>query len=289
MNSANTFLNFIGYSNLFLAFCVFCSTWQVELVFHEHSDSAFLFATINFIATFCLYNAQRIFQSFKSNDDERLLWYRKNKYYIFILIVFLILTFSKLILRTLLTYQETAIIYGILVVFSLLYFLPPFEFRKLPFLKGFYIALAWVTANAIIPLLFRGEIYQGITSLQKKHWGYVLSQFFFISAICIPFDIRDMAKDKKSNVESIPILVGLKTSKLIAIFLLSIYLLLAFSMNIKNLFLIRCFVFLVSALGVIFSEQNRHRYFYIYCIDGLIVFQTILLKFFLEELLHGTQ
>ena len=281
MKFVTTILDLVGYSNLFLAFCVYCSTLQVGLLFHEHSDSAYLFATINFLATFCLYNVQRIFQSFQSTNDERLLWYRKNKYYIFILVVFLIFSFSNLILKILFTYKEATLIYSTLVIFSLLYFLPPFEFRKIPFLKGFYIAFAWVTANAIIPLLFLGESYRGIIYLQKEHWAYVLSQFFFISAICIPFDIRDMTKDKVSNVGSLPILLGLKKSKMIAIFLLSIYALLAFSMSIKNLFLVRCFVFMVSALGIVFSEQSRHRYFYIYCIDGLIVFQTILLKIFL--------
>ena len=94
-------------------------------------------------------------------------------------------------------------------------------------------------------------------------------------------DIRDIEKDRAENVKSIPVLLGIKKSKIIGILLLSLYLIMAFFIEVKSLIFIRGIVFILSATIIWFSEPGRHRYYFIYLTDGLIIVQTILLFIFL--------
>lgn len=278
----SNFFNFIGYSNLFLAITVFCSTFQGGLIFERAIQPCFLFALVNFLAAFFLYNTQRIFQSFKATSDERLLWYSRNKKYIYTIAFVFILVFTRLTYTILTTYKESFFLYGITGIISLIYFLPPFELRKKPFLKSFYIALAWVLVCVVLPFLYNEENYEGPGHFNKDQWLYILSQFCFIAAICMPFDIRDIEKDRTEGVRSIPVIIGIKKSKIVAITLMLIYLVLAFFIEIKSLVFVRGLVFVASVLVIVFSEPQRHRFYFIYLADGLIILQSVLLFIFLK-------
>lgn len=274
---AKSSLDFLGYSNLFLAFAVAFSTIQGGFIFNYASRSATYFSLVNFVAAFFLYNLQRIFQSTLPTTDSRLLWYRKNKKWIFTIAVLLAAVFAGNIWDIFLTFKEGLIVYGVCALLSILYFLPPFNLRKIPCLKQFFIALIWVIVCVFIPLLFEASEFKGLSNFGKSEWLYIASQFCFISALCIPFDIRDAEKDKEEGTKSIPVVLGLQQSKVIAIILLLIYLVLAFFIDIKSLVGIRGMVFLVSVTAVYFSNPNRHRYYFIFLVEGIIVLQTVLL------------
>ncbi len=275
------FFDFIGYSNLFLAFGVFFSTFQGGLIFDHAVQPGFLFAIVNFFAAFSLYNAQRIYQSFKPTTDERLLWYRRNKKYIFTLGILFILVLARTLFTIFEVYQKSILIYCGIGLISVAYFLPPVELRKKPFIKSFYIAFAWVIVCVVIPFMFEQENFTGLKHFQKDEWLYIISQFCFIAAICMPFDIRDIEKDTADNVRSFPVLIGIQKSKLFAIGLMVLYLILAFFIEVKSLVVVRGLVFLASVLVIWFSETSRHRYYFIYLADGLIILQTLLLFIFL--------
>lgn len=282
MNLLFKVLDFLGYSNLFLAFGAFCSTLQGSFLFSNSKESSYAFAIVNFSAAFTLYNAQRIYQSYSPKTDRRLLWYGNHNKLIYFIEIILFVLFAKFIFITFLTFKESIFVYTISGVISILYFLPPFEFRKLAFIKIFYIALIWVIVCTIIPLLFHGNLYQSIKYFTVDNWVYIFSQFFFIAAICIPFDIRDLDKDKADNVKSIPVLLGVNKSKVFGLILLLIYLVLAYFIEIKSLFPIRGIVFFISVIVLYLSQPSRHRYYYIYFADGLIILQTVLLYLFLN-------
>jgi 4-hydroxybenzoate polyprenyltransferase len=270
-------LDFFGYSNLFLAAAVFCSTLQGGFIFNHAREPAFYFSVFNFIAAFFLYNLQRIYQSTLPTLDARLIWYRKNKKWIFTIAILLLIVFGELIWKIFCTYKEGMFVYGICAFISILYFLPPLNLRKLKFMKQFYIALIWVMVCVVIPFLFDEETFFGLSYFDKDEWLYIVSQFCFIAALCIPFDIRDVEKDKEENTNSLPVSVGIKNSKYIAIGLMLVYFVLSFFIETKSLVGVRGIV-LVVATGVIwFSRPDRHRYFYTYLADGVIILQTILL------------
>lgn len=276
------FLDFIAYSNLFLSLAVFCSTFQAGFIFNYSKTSSFLFGIVNFLAAFVLYNAQRIYQSLNPEAENRLLWYQKNKKYIFTLFFVFAFVFSRLIYAVFSMYYQAFFIYLVLTPLSLIYFLPPFELRKKSFLKSFHIAFIWVIVCVIVPLLFEEDGYKGLADFKKDELLYALSQFCFIAAICIPFDIRDYEKDKHQHVNSLPVLTGIKKSKYTAFLLLIVYLSLSFFIETKNLILIRGGVFTASIIVVAFSEPKRHRYYFMYLTDGLIILQSLLLFILLK-------
>ncbi len=160
-------------------------------------------------------------------------------------------------------------------IISIFYFLPPFALRKMPVFKIFIIALVWVFSNAFIPLLYN-EFHFSLSHLNRAEWMYLASQFCFIAAICIPFDIRDIKADSKNSVRTIPAVYGINRAKTIGILLLLAYMSLA--TNTQQLMI--CFA--TGVLGIVliyFSSEHKHRYYYSVFVDGLIILQFILSMF----------
>lgn len=278
---AKSSLDFLGYSNLFLAFAVFCSTIQSGFVFNNVSSSSVHFSVVNFLAAFFLYNLQRIYQSSYPTTEQRLLWYRKNKKWIFTIAILFCVLLLQRVWDIFIMYKEGIFIYCVCGLISIFYFLPPFNLRKIPGIKQFYIALVWVMVCIIIPFMFHFKEYSGMENFTKDGILYIISQFCFIAALCIPFDIRDMEKDKEEGTKSLPVILGLQKSKWVAIVLMLIYFILAFFIETKSLVGVRGIVFLVSVIVIYFSNPNRHRYYFIYLTEGIIILQTVLLGWWL--------
>lgn len=278
---AKALLDFIGYSNLFLAFAVFCSTIQGGFIFKESIDPSISFSFLNFTAAFCLYNLQRIYQSALPTTDARLLWYRRNKKWLFTIGILMALGFTETAWNIFITYRQGIFVYCICALLSIFYFLPPFNLRKIAGLKQFYIALIWVLVCIVIPFMFEEEHFTGAMYFQKDQILYIISQFCFIAALCIPFDIRDVNKDREEGTQSLPVILGVKQSKFIAMFLMTIYFVLAFFIETENLLTTRGIILLVAIAAIYFSEPKRHRYYCIYFVEGIIILQTILLAYLL--------
>ena len=146
-------------------------------------------------------------------------------------------------------------------------------------IKQFEIGFVWVVVCCVIPLMFHDNSYSGIVSITKDEWLYIVSQFCFISALCIPFDIRDQEKDRKEGTHSLPVVLGIQNSKWVAIGLMGIYLMLAFFIEERDLLLIRGIIFIISILLIANTTPQRHRHYFIYLTDGIIILQTLLLYF----------
>lgn len=176
-------------------------------------------------------------------------------------------------------YTQGIFIYCFCAFLSLLYFLPPLSLRKTKMMKQFAIAFVWIAVCIVIPFMFHNNVYTGIKAFTKDEWLYIVSQFCFISALCIPFDIRDVEKDKQEGTQSLPVALGIQNSKLVAIGLLLIYFVLAFFIETRSLVPVRGLILVVSAIVIMRATPQRHRYYFIYLTDGIIVLQTLLLFF----------
>ena len=136
----------------------------------------------------------------------------------------------------------------IIVVLGLLYdskFLKYFV-REIPLFKIFYVGLTWALINSwlILPE-FNSEIF----------W----ISWIFITALVLPFDIRDMKSD---TVVTFPRLIGIQKTKYLAYALVFISLMISiFSLEIKYsfaFFLTSIFTFIL----IFFSENtNKDSYF----------------------------
>lgn len=278
---AKSTLDFIGYSNLFLALAVFCSTIQGGFIFKEAADPSISFSLLNFTAAFFLYNLQRIYQSSHPTTDPRLLWYRRNKKWIFTIGILMAFGFTETAWNIFITYKQGIFVYCICALLSIFYFLPPLNLRKIAGIKQFYIALIWVLVCIVIPFMFEEENFTGIMYFKKDQILYIISQFCFIAALCIPFDIRDVNKDKEEGTLSLPVIIGVKQSKLIGMVLMAFYFTLAFFIETQDLRIIRGLILLVTVGAIWFAEPKRHRYYCMYFVEGIIILQTVLLAYLL--------
>ncbi|UHO39725.1 hypothetical protein H5J24_06580 [Chryseobacterium capnotolerans] len=90
----------------------------------------------------------------------------------------------------------------IIVVLGLLYnsFFLDVYIRKIPLLKVFYVGLVWALVNCWL-------------TLPEFSLPIFLISFFYITALVLPFDIRDMNSD---TVKTFPTLIGVQNTKYIA-------------------------------------------------------------------------
>ncbi len=138
--------------------------------------------------------------------------------------------------------------WAVIVVLGLLYnsfFLDKF-IRKIPLLKVFYVGLTWALINSWL-------------ILPEFNWPIFLISWLFISALILPFDIRDMKSD---DVVTFPILIGVEKTKILAYLLIFISgLLSVFYLDFE--FGIYFFLtIIVTFILIYFSENsNQESYF----------------------------
>lgn len=266
-------IDFFVFSNLLISIAAFLFTLQTALNFHYSGPSAAFFAFTNFISTFTLYNLQRVYQSTKPNTHNRLIWYERNRRVLFTLILVFASLYFIVFKANYAVFTEGLLFYIPAAILSLFYFLPPFAFRRLPIFKIFFIALVWVVSSIYIPLLYNDSSFSLSENLHKNEITYLLAQFCFIAAICVPFDIRDIENDRQNSIKTLPVHFGLSTSKTIGIVLLLLYMVLA--QNVQQAIV----YFVTGTLGIIlmiYSTQHKHRYYFSVLVDGLILVQFIL-------------
>lgn len=134
--------------------------------------------------------------------------YQKTKHFIKILIINIIagIISALLIINN---HNEIRLIkWFIIVVLGLLYnsFFLDLYIRKIPFLKVFYVGLVWALMNCWL-------------TLPEFNFPIFFISFFFITALVLPFDIRDMKSD---TVKTFPQIMGVQNTKYIAYLLIFI-------------------------------------------------------------------
>lgn len=131
----------------------------------------------------------------------------------------------------------------IIVVLGLLYnsFFLDVYIRKIPLLKVFYVGLVWALVNCWL-------------TLPEFSIPIFLISFFFITALVLPFDIRDMNSD---IVKTFPMLIGVQNTKYIAyilVFISSIISTLYLELHYALSFFITS---IITYILIYFSENKR--------------------------------
>lgn len=141
----------------------------------------------------------------------------------------------------------------IIVVLGLLYnsFFLDVYIRKIPLLKVFYVGLVWALVNCWL-------------TLPEFSIPIFLISFFFITALVLPFDIRDMNSD---TVKTFPMLIGIQNTKYIAyalVFISSI-------ISVFYLELEYAFAFfmasIITYILIYFSENKRDDIYYSFGVE----------------------
>lgn len=285
-------LQFFINSNLLISLGAMLWTFAAQIQLGiEPAPHPYLF--LIFFATLFEYNLHRlitIWNSPEALESQKHNWVKKNKTWFYILVFISVLGFSIAVLCAKL---KVLLSLAPLAALTLFYSTPfgkkgeqLFRLRQIPYLKVFLISLVWAMVTTLLPQI-ESDIPFDLTNISL----IIAERFFFILAITIPFDIRDMSTDKESQLRTIPLKYGkeaawkIAKTALVLFFLISLthctlmshwYLLVAFSISF------------FSTWPLLNNKKVQQSPYYHYgYLDGTIIFQSFLIL--LSSLLQFVQ
>lgn len=126
--------------------------------------------------------------------------------------------------------------------------------RKIPLLKIFYVGFGWALVNTW--LIF-----------DKMQWGVFYTTWFYITGLIIPFDIRDIRED---NIMTFPLLIGIRKSRFVSIFLLLMSLLSAF-LYLETFHFLAFFISVVIAIAfTCFASETQNDLYFSFGVESCI-------------------
>ena len=274
------FFDFILFGNIYIALgaaCLIQSTIK-QLGFAHHLYS---YSLLTFFATLFIYNLQRIFyREVKDNNlnSIRREWIFEHQTAIKILTL---IGFIGLLLSFFSNDYRIAFYLSPLLILSLAYFIPFVKLRKSAGFKLFTLSAVWTVTTAVVPILLSSSsLYHPLEGWQMAL--HVLLRFSFMMAICIPFDIRDIAIDAAENVSTLPHKLGESKTKWIAvlfIFIYSVLIVLEFATKTISFpsFVALLLSMSVTLLLILKCNSKRSEYYFVAGIDGTMILQGLLL------------
>jgi 4-hydroxybenzoate polyprenyltransferase len=153
------------------------------------------------------------------------------------------------------------------------------KLREFGFVKIFVIALVWGMVTAVIP---------AIREHSERHVVFLLllERSLFIFALTIPFDLRDYLTDKKQKVRTLPAFLGKKQSILLALgvltLLLPVIILVIYRLGVYSQpdAILLIVTNIATAILVGMSLVIRNDYYFTGILDGILIFQPLVLILF---------
>jgi 4-hydroxybenzoate polyprenyltransferase len=143
--------------------------------------------------------------------------------------------------------------------------------RKIPLLKAFVISYVWAGSSVFLPAL-RNSVNIG----SKEVMQLFFERYFFLFALAIMFDIRDLNADQK-NIRTIPGMLGSYKTKMISFtLLLGAAIIVCF--HYQDLFLAAAFIssFLAAAFFIYKVKPDSGEYYFLLLVDGAMILQFLL-------------
>lgn len=261
--------NFYIFSNIHVALACFSLTKLSLLYWQNNSNTVPIFV---FFATVTSYNYIRL-----TRQKNIKSWF--SNWLIDHNIFLILLTIMSLLIMTFYTFRLNLKALFILIPFAsltFLYVLPSgfskkLNLRNLPALKIFVIALSWAGITVLFPLL-QFEIFN-----EKVLWLF-LQRFFFVVALTIPFDIRDLPYDSK-NLLTLPHLLGVKNVKILGLLFLGISILIEiFVFGTNNIWIITLTAICLSFL-LLKATNSQNKYYSAFWVEGIPILWLALYYF----------
>lgn len=281
--------NYLVNSKLYIAFAALSLTIATQIQLGG-SPQFHPYLFIVFFATFLEYNLTRfivlvLYQMPLVHPSDQ--WVNKHRYLFYT--TFLIAVVG-LVISLLNAKQVVQLSLIPITAITILYTLPflklkqlNLNLRKVPFLKIFLIMMVWAFSTIMLPII------------QMEHWVdwkatclLLLERLFFIGALAILFDLRDVALDHKMGLKTIPIILGEKKSILLSNGLLLLFLIdsLIYYWYSSTLFLMpAAFIsfFIVLYLINYFKLKMNPHYHAIYLDGAILLHGLIILLFYCSQ------
>lgn len=232
-------------------------------------DSWLYYGLFSFFSTMAVYNGQRLFKAKSLEQTPWLAWVDKHKRSLLSLSIFCAFCAGVVFFQLPKIQPITFGVLGVSGFISTFYVLKVkgTNMRQIPHLKIHLISLSWVGVIIAFPLI--NEF--GLTEIKGNLITISIAHYFYVLAVTIPFDIRDLKYDTKEQ-RTIPQVIGVLPSKVLSVVLLVIFAtIMIYSFDFE---LIKNPIFILSVLFqiglVIFMSEKRSD---IYCaglIDGAI-------------------
>ena len=137
--------------------------------------------------------------------------------------------------------------------------------RSIPYLKVFIVATTW-SVITILPQLIDSKDY-----LEDLNWKWLLvERFFFILAITLMFDVRDLNNDPK-KLHTIPQIIGIAKSKWLSLIFLVVATIGLLKLNLNTFqFFGVLLVYLLTIIMIYHSQPEKDDIYYTGWFDGVM-------------------
>lgn len=246
--------------------------------------------TAIFFATLFIYNASRINLDITERDEKNNISLKLTggNLHVTLSVISVIVVF---ILMTAPGFKQV-LIFIITALLSLAYMMPFSRnsvrmkgLRNNIVLKNIVLSFTWAAATVLFPLesILHFPFGDGIIFL-------FLRRFFFIYALTIVFDIRDIKSDAAHGMKTMAVIYGVNRTKIWSVFNLGLFFLFTIfdpflhrdGMQPVNLAL--CISGLITAFIILGTDNKRNASYYAFIIDGAMVLQFLLVAYFTHSL-----
>ncbi|HRH65483.1 MAG TPA: hypothetical protein PLU53_04240 [Bacteroidia bacterium] len=169
-----------------------------------------------------------------------------------------------------------------ITLFSLLYSIPLVKWngrrrrlRESLLLKLPFLSLSWAAVTAMIPLLEQNQHIDTANIL-----GQAFARALFIYGLCIPFEIRDFDTEKRWGTNTLPVVYGIRITKITGILILGVGIILRHIMKGQMILAPAAIFaldlsFLFAMLWILMAKSNPPKYFCKIYVDGTMILQFI--------------
>ncbi len=275
MSLLKKWFSFYVFANIHVGLAAYCLTQITMKEFDVENRSLAYFV---FFSTILAYNFIRVFQLNRINSMIAF-WIRSNKNALIILnsicLVFVIYFSLNFRLSTMLLLLP-------FLLATFFYVIPGSSklkgLRHIPGFKLFLISLTWAGITLYLPLF--------VAELQETDgiWIAFVQRFLFVMALAIPFDIRDAYFDFP-DLKTLPQLMGIKNSKVVAILAMIIFAILELDkpQGIDAPFIVLILITVLSIVLILGSGLGQKKFYSSFWVESIPVFWYILLLIFADQ------
>lgn len=216
-------INWLLYSNIFIAFCALAMTVQSLFLLHQDWKTSPALLGLVFFSTWFIYALHRLVSWQKLDDNLAIPRFQIIGNYKLHIQVYA--GIAAVVAGVCFCFLEWATQLALVLpaLLSLGYVLPfigkqQLRLRDLHFVKIFLIAIVWAYVTVLLPILETGTH----TSFSSTG-GLFLERTLFIFIITLPFDLRDWKLDEHHAVKTIPTVLGPQNTIYLGLFLLIIW------------------------------------------------------------------
>jgi len=273
MSLINKLVRGLFFSHVYLSLAAICFYYAgYRLIGGAQPKTEYLLML--FFSTFITYNIYRFLAApvgDSSTLPEKEYWHQQNRRTVSVLLLISIIGLGVIFLDYL--DFRSVLFLSHLALISIFYNLPDtylptwLRIRRIPLLKVVLVGYVWGALSVFLP-----AIRQGYSMLDSTIIELFLAHLLFIIAITIPFDFRDLEKDRQNGLITLPLLIGIRASKAIAIILLLVFTVIIWKYNGHFVFII---VSLFTGALIALANERRHELYFSLGLDGTIFLYSL--------------